>query len=106
MGIIKYYSNKDNKKRYSFYMKNNVIRKCAGCKELKNRDDLIKITLKDSSLFINPDSKTMGRSVYVCKNESCIKAFIKTKGIKRSLKFNNDEAVKKTEAELLNLLSC
>ena len=87
-------------------MKNEIIRKCIGCRELNNRENLIKITLFNSKLFINPDSKTTGRSVYVCKNENCIKNLIKTKGIKRGLKFNNDEAIKKIEAELLNILSC
>lgn len=83
-------------------MKNPVIRKCKSCNELKNRDLMIKITLNNNNLYFNPDSKTVGRSVYVCKNTECIKALIKKKGIKRGLKYNNDEKIKEIENILLS----
>lgn len=86
-------------------MKNIVLRKCFGCKILKNREELIKVTLKDNELFINPDSKTTGRSVYVCKNEECLTKFIKTKGIKRGLKFNNDNKIKQIEESLISAIN-
>ncbi len=84
-------------------MKNEILRKCRGCSILKNRDELIKITRVGNDLFINPNSKTFGRSVYVCKNEKCIKALIKNKGIKKALKFNNEAAIKDVENKILSL---
>lgn len=81
----------------------NVIRVCRSCKTKKNREDLIKITISDNQIFINPNSKTTGRSVYVCENPECIKTLIKIKGIKRGLKTNDEAAIKKTE-NLLNEL--
>ncbi len=83
-------------------MKNEIIRKCFGCKSLKPRENLIKITLLNGALIVNPESKQCGRSVYVCKNKDCIKSFIKNKGIRKGLKFNNDILIKKTEEKLLN----
>lgn len=72
-------------------------RKCAGCGEMKNREDMIKITknYKDGSIVINPDSVTFGRSVYLCYNQSCIdKAFKKSKlnkALKTSAAFDKTE---------------
>lgn len=83
-------------------MKNEIIRKCFGCKSLKSRENLIKITLLEGALILNPNSRQCGRSVYVCKNKDCIKSFIKNKGIRKGLKFNNDKLIKETEEKLLN----
>lgn len=57
------------------------MRKCIGCNELKNREELVKITkdFKTGGLFVNPDNFTFGRSVYICKNENC-----KTNAFKKS----------------------
>ena len=81
-------------------------RKCRGCFEIKPKNCLIKITkLKDNTLKINPSSKELGRSVYVCKNIDCIKLLIKKKGIKTGLKYTNLEEIKKIENKLLNFFS-
>ena len=57
-------------------------RKCVGCGNIKNRDELIKITKEHStgSLVINGNSKIFGRSAYLCYNNTCIdNAFRKNK---------------------------
>ncbi len=81
-----------------------ILRKCQGCLKLINRDELIKITkLPDGTLKINPNSKELGRSVYVCKNPECIKNFIKKKRLKVALKSSNileNERVEKYLKEL------
>ncbi len=80
-----------------------IKRKCRGCFEIKNRNDLIKITkLSDNSLKINPLSNELGRSVYVCKNINCVKLLIKKKGIKSALKYSNKKEIERIEQELLN----
>ena len=64
-------------------------RRCAGCWQVKDRNDLIKITANhvDGSININPDSLTFGRSVYLCYNENCINTALK-KGVNKLLKTN------------------
>ncbi len=86
-------------------MKKDVYRQCKGCKSIKNRDEMVKITRLGDFISINPNSKDTGRSIYVCKNEKCVKNLIKTKGIKRGLKFNNDEIIKETEKNLKKILN-
>ena len=68
------------------------LRKCIGCGELKPRKDMIKITKEHSTqeVVVNPDSKTFGRSVYLCYNQSCIEQALKKKKINKVLKTNAD----------------
>lgn len=62
-------------------------RKCAGCGKIKNRKEMIKIT-RDArfDIFINPNSKIFGRSVYLCYNKSCIEAAFKKNRIQKIFK--------------------
>lgn len=79
-------------------MTKEILRKCQGCLKLINRDELIKITkLSNGELVINPNSKELGRSVYVCKNAQCIKQFIKKKKLKTALKSSNMNENEKIE---------
>lgn len=63
-------------------------RKCIGCGKIQDRDNMIKITRKypDSSVVINGDSVTFGRSVYLCYNESCIETAFKKNKISKFIK--------------------
>ena len=64
------------------------LRKCAGCAELKDQKDLIRITyIKESDeVIINNDSKKFGRSVYLCYNKSCKEKALKKNKLEKALK--------------------
>lgn len=86
--------------------KKETKRKCQACAKVLDRCDLIKITkLNDGTLKVNPSSKELGRSTYVCKNPECIKLFIKKKRLKTTLKFSNPEEIEKTEKILTTLIN-
>ncbi len=61
-------------------------RRCAGCWEIKDRKDLIKITNSAQGVIVNPNSLTFGRSVYLCYNNSCIESAFKKNKISKFLK--------------------
>jgi len=63
-------------------------RKCVGCGKLKSKDGLIKITRQNSTraVVLNPDSKTFGRSAYLCYNTECIEAAFKKNKLQKALK--------------------
>ena len=63
-------------------------RKCISCGELKPIDELIKITKEHTSgdIVVLPDSKTFGRSVYLCYNENCINNAFKKNKLNKMLK--------------------
>ncbi len=81
-----------------------IERKCQGCNLKQDRSLMIKITKLSSGLKINPTSKELGRSIYVCKNIDCIKTLIKKKRIKTGLKYNNQEQIENIEKELLQMV--
>lgn len=84
---------------------NEIKRKCQGCQALFSRSELIKITkLIDGTLKINPSSKELGRSVYVCKNSECVKILIKKKKLKTALKYSNMDEILRIEEELKKLV--
>ncbi len=84
-----------------------INRKCQGCFKVQNRELMIKITkLNNGLLKINPSSKELGRSIYVCKNIECIKNLIKKKRIKSALKYTNANEIIKIEEELKKMLPC
>ena len=64
-------------------------RKCIACGEIKPKSELIKLTKKYTSgdIVVQPDSKTFGRSAYLCYNENCINTALK-KGVNKYLKTN------------------
>ena len=67
-------------------------RKCVGCGELKNREDMIRLTkeFKSGEIVANPNSKIFGRSAYLCYNQNCIENAFKKKKLNRALKTNTD----------------
>ncbi|MBP7211752.1 YlxR family protein [bacterium] len=83
-------------------MTKDIQRKCIGCFEMKNRDELIKITRESNTgnVFINPNSKIFGRSAYLCYNDTCIKNAFKKNKLQKFLKANLSEEL---EEKLKNI---
>ena len=75
-----------------------ILRKCVGCNQLKPREDMIKITKAHfiDEVIVNPDSKTFGRSAYLCYNQNCVEQALKKNKLNRILKTN-----KQIEKELI-----
>ena len=71
-------------------MNKETLRKCVACGELFPRNTMIKITKHcfSSDVIVNPDSKTFGRSAYLCYNQNCIEQAMKKKRLNRVLKTN------------------
>ena len=66
-----------------------IMRKCCACGKVANREDFIRILRnhKTGEYIINPNNKQFGRSIYICKDETCLKTAIK----KKRLKFLTDD---------------
>ena len=79
-------------------------RKCQSCNTKQDRNLMIKITKLPQGLKINPTSKELGRSIYVCKNEECVKQLIKRKRIRTALKYSSQEEIERIQEELLHLV--
>ena len=77
-------------------MTKETLRKCIGCFQNKNREKMIKITRehKNAEIFINPNSKIFGRSVYLCYNNSCIESSFKKNKLAKFMKAALTEELK------------
>jgi len=78
-------------------MKKLNYRKCVGCGTIKDKSEMIKLTIEHSSkeIYINPSSKINGRSAYICPNNECIKSSFKKDKISKSLKKKVPEEIQK-----------
>ena len=75
-------------------------RKCVSCREFKQKDNLIRIMKTKDGIVVNPNSKTFGRSAYLCYNQSCIESALKKMKLNKALK----TSASLDKAELLALL--
>lgn len=83
-----------------------IKRRCIGCNEIKNSQDMIKITknYKNGEILINPDKFHFGRSIYICKCENCINTAFKKDRVSRNLKKNLEKEEKENIRSVLNAM--
>lgn len=62
-------------------------RQCIGCKEMKNKKDMIRVLKTSEEEFvIDATGKKNGRGAYICQNQACLEKAISNKGLERSFK--------------------
>lgn len=60
-------------------------RMCAVCREIKDKDLLIRIAKKNEMVFIDSEGKSDGRGAYICKTGECLGKARKARALERSL---------------------
>lgn len=85
-------------------MKKINYRKCIACGKMLPKSDLIKITkeYRTNEIVIEPDNKTFGRSVYICKNNLCVENAFKKGKFFKILKIKTVENLDKKIKAVLN----
>ena len=69
-------------------------RQCMGCRERKNKRDMIRVVRgTDGSVSLDFSGKLNGRGAYVCPDEECLKKARKSKALDRSLEVPIPEEV-------------
>ena len=69
-----------------------MLRKCVGCGKLEDVSNMIKLTRdhRTGEVIKAPDSKTFGRSAYLCYNQTCIVNALKKNRLNRALKTSQE----------------
>ena len=68
-------------------MKKEPLRMCLGCREMKQKSELLRIVRSPEGVVsIDLTFKGPGRGAYICKNPECFKRIIKSRAISRTLK--------------------
>lgn len=81
------------------------LRMCTGCRELKNKKDLIRVVkTPESEVAIDISGKTNGRGAYICPHNSCLQKAIRSRSIERSLKIQIPEDLIESLEKEMNLL--
>ena len=63
------------------------MRMCVGCKEMKNKRDLVRIVkTPQDELVLDDTGKLSGRGAYICRDVACLQKAVKSKGLERSFK--------------------
>lgn len=67
--------------------KKTPLRKCAGCQEMKDKKQLIRVVRSEEGVYsLDTSGKKPGRGAYVCPNARCFAKARKSKGFERSFK--------------------
>ncbi len=61
-------------------------RMCVGCREMKNKKELIRIVrTPDETILVDPSGKKAGRGAYICPDAQCFNQAIKGKRLQKAL---------------------
>ena len=75
-------------------MKKIPQRTCIGCKEKKDKKDLIRIVKdKEGNITLDKTGRSNGRGAYICDNIQCLEKAIKTKTLARTFEMEIEETV-------------
>ena len=75
-------------------MKKEPQRTCLGCKEAKNKKELIRIVKQnDGKIFIDKTGKANGRGAYICNNIECLEKAIKSKRLENNFETKIDNEI-------------
>ncbi len=62
------------------------LRMCVVCRQMKSKDELLRITKYDGSYSVDLSGKLPGRGAYICKKGDCSKNFEAKKAFERAFK--------------------
>lgn len=69
--------------------KKKPIRKCVGCGESRNKNDLYRIIrTSDGEILLDKTGRMNGRGAYVCQDVKCIEKARKNKSLSKSFSMN------------------
>lgn len=61
-------------------------RQCVGCREMKNKKDLIRVVKSpEGQISLDFGGKKPGRGAYVCRDVACLKRARKSRALERAL---------------------
>ena len=78
-------------------------RTCTGCRQVKNKKDLIRVVRdKEGNVFVDVTGRQNGRGAYICPNEECLEKAEKNKGLEKTLKISqiSEEVYQQLKKEL------
>ena len=70
------------------------LRQCVGCGQMKAKKEMMRvIKTAEDEIVLDVTGKKNGRGAYLCRDEECLKAAMKNKGLERSFKMSIDKMI-------------
>ena len=86
--------------------KKTPMRMCVGCREMKEKRELIRIVrTPDGDVAVDDTGKRSGRGAYVCRNAECLTRAIRQKQLERQLEITLTNEVSEALTEEIKRLS-
>ena len=73
-------------------------RMCVVCRQMKPKNELIRIVNSDGAVVIDKTGKLNGRGVYLCRCMECIAKALKSKGFAKQHGFTLDDVAQELES--------
>ncbi len=83
-------------------MTKRIHRMCIQTREIKPRDEMLKIVVSKNYCEIDLDYKLQGRSIYINREKSVIEKFLKRKKLPLRLEIDKQNEVRKILSEYIN----
>ncbi len=78
------------------------LRQCVGCRESKDKKELIRVVKTEEGISIDRTGRKNGRGAYLCDDIECLKKARKTNAFSRTFKMNvADEIYDDLERQLV-----
>ena len=69
-------------------------RTCLGCREVRNKNELVRIVrTPEGEVIVDAKGRANGRGAYICSNAECLRKAVRTKALDRALKVEIPEAI-------------
>ena len=69
-------------------------RTCLGCREVRNKNELVRIVrTPEGEVIVDARGRANGRGAYICSNAECLRKAVRTKALERALKVEIPEAI-------------
>ena len=82
------------------------MRMCVGCREMKEKRELIRIVrTPEGEAALDATGKRSGRGAYVCRQAECLRRAIRQKQLERQLQVNLTEEVNEALIAEMNRLA-
>ncbi|HHX51202.1 MAG TPA: YlxR family protein [Clostridia bacterium] len=70
------------------------LRMCLGCRERKNKREMIRIVrTPQGEVLVDPTGKKSGRGAYLCPGQDCLEKVVKNNGLEKALEIKIDRQI-------------
>ena len=76
-------------------------RMCVACRQMKQKNELIRIVKSDNTVTLDISQKLGGRGAYICKSKECIDTAKKRKALSKHFKMAVNEEIYDSAQELI-----